>query len=190
MKGAIFDFDGTLVDTMPLHYEAYRLVFARHQLVLTRAHFFAHVGGSAKETIPRFVNDQHTTVSVDELHAQKKQQLAELLETHTLSPLQTAKLLPVFAAHMPVALASSGSRPGIDIMLTRLGWHQHFKVILTGEDVTRGKPAPDLFLLAAQRIDVRPAECLVFEDTDDGIKAAQAAGMQWFDVRKAHGATT
>ena len=86
---------------------------------------------------------------------------------------------------MKVALCSSGSRPGIELILERLVWRSLFDVVVTGEDVAAGKPAPDLFLVAAERLGVAPAGCFVFEDTDDGVAAARAAGMEVFDVRRA-----
>ena len=92
-------------------------------------------------------------------------------------------LLEVLAGTHRLALASSGSRPGITTMLDRLGWSDVFEVIVTGEDVDHGKPAPDPFLLAADKLGVPPAECVAFEDTDDGVASATAAGMLVLDVR-------
>jgi HAD superfamily hydrolase (TIGR01509 family) len=86
---------------------------------------------------------------------------------------------------LPIALASSGSRSGIDVILERLGWRDRFDAIVTGQDVARGKPAPDIFLRAAERLGIAPPRCLVFEDTDDGVAAARAAQMAVFDVRRA-----
>lgn len=183
-EAAIFDFDGTLVDTMPLHYEAYRRVFAELDLELTADDFYGNIGGKAKETIPRFLRGRPCAIDVDELHARKKARLDLLLDEVEIPVLETAKLVPVLASMMKVGLASSGSRPGIEKILGRLGWRAWFGVIVTGEDAPNGKPAPDLFLLAASRLDVDPSRCLAFEDTDDGVSAARAAGMTVFDVRR------
>jgi HAD superfamily hydrolase (TIGR01509 family) len=184
-RGLIYDFDGTLVDTMPIHYEAYRRTFAEVGLELTRDQFFANIGGKARETIPRFLAGRPCPHSIDELHARKQAIAAELLESADLPRLATSALLPVFHGVHPIALASSGSRSGIEIVLRRLDWTRYFDAIVTGADAPRGKPAPDLFLLAAERIGVPCADCLVFEDTDDGVAAARAAGMSVFDVRRA-----
>jgi HAD superfamily hydrolase (TIGR01509 family) len=184
-RAAIFDFDGTLVDTMPLHYEAYRRVFAAMGLELAPGQFYGAIGGTASETIPRFLAGRAATLSVDEIHARKKTVFAELLRAAALPVLEAAKLLFLLRPLMKIGLASSGSRPGIEMMLERLGWADFFDTVVTGEDVSRGKPAPDLFLLAAGRLDTPAADCFVFEDTDDGVAAAQAAGMSVFDVRLA-----
>lgn len=186
-EAAIFDFDGTLVDTMPIHYEAYRRTFEEHGLVLDEATFFQNIGGTALETIPKFLAGRTARASIAELHARKKSIVGDLLTSAEIPLLETAKLLTFLAEHVKRALASSGSRAGIEIVLARLEWGAVFEAVVTGEDVQHGKPAPDLFLLAAARIGVVPARCMVFEDTDDGVAAAHAAGMQVFDVRRTRG---
>ena len=122
---------------------------------------------------------------MEEIHARKKAALALLLEQAPLPTLEAAKLLVLLRPLMKIALCSSGSRPGIELMLDRLGWRALFDVVVTGEEVAAGKPAPDLFLAAAERLGVAPAACFVFEDTDDGVAGARAAGMEVFDVRRA-----
>jgi HAD superfamily hydrolase (TIGR01509 family) len=183
--GLIFDFDGTLVDTMPIHYRAYRAAFAEAGVDLAEADFYPHIGGKASETIPKFLRGRPCRASVAELHARKQAIAAELLLRDDIPVLAAAELLAACRGALPIALASSGSRSGIELVLERLGWRTWFDAIVTGTDAPRGKPAPDLFLLAAEQIRVAPARCVVFEDTDDGVAAARAAGMAVFDVRRA-----
>lgn len=182
-RAIIFDFDGTLVDTMTLHYEAYRRAFAEMGLDLSWPDFAAHIGGTGRETIPRFLGGRAAPWSVDAIHRRKRDLFADLLATVEVAVLPTARLLPLFSGRTPLAIASSGSRQGIESILRRLGWQDYFAALVTGEDVARGKPAPDAFLLAAARLEVPPGDCLVFEDTDDGVAAALAAGMSVIDVR-------
>jgi beta-phosphoglucomutase family hydrolase len=184
-RGLIFDFDGTLVDTMPLHYQAYRQTFAEVGIELAPEDFYANIGGVARETIPRFLRGRPCPRSIAELHARKQVVAQELLRTAELPVLAAAELLRAFHGTLPIAMASSGSRSGIDVVLDRLGWRGYFATIVTGQDVNRGKPAPEIFLLAAERLGVAPRSCLVFEDTDDGVAAARAAEMAVFDVRLA-----
>lgn len=183
LLAAIFDLDGTLVDTMPIHYQAYRQAFAEHGIDFGEADYYDHVGGNAASAIPRFLRGRPLDVPVTTLHDRKKVIVAELLQSAPIRVLPTARLLPILQDRLRLAVASSGSRPGIEIVLARLGWRELFQALVTGEDTTRGKPAPDPFLLAAERVGVAPPSCIVFEDTDDGVAGARAAGMQVFDVR-------
>lgn len=186
----IFDFDGTLVDSMPIHYEAYRRTFAEAELELAPADFYPHVGGTARETIPKFLRGRSCSRSITELHARKQEIARELLATAEIPTLATADLLPVFHGRVPMALASSGSRSGIELLLERLSWRAFFEVVICGADVSQGKPAPEIFLKAAEGIRIAPENCVVFEDTDDGVAAARAAGMSVFDVRRARAPST
>lgn len=181
----IFDFDGTLVDTMPLHYEAYRQVFSSVGIELTAEGFQAAIGGNAREAIPKFLAGRNCPLSVEEIHSRKKTLAAQFFAERPIAVLASAALLPVLIGKYKLALASSGSRPGIEAILKRLDWQKYFDVVITGEDAKQGKPAPDLFLLAAERMSVTPEACFVFEDTDAGVEAAQRAGMGLFDVRRA-----
>jgi HAD superfamily hydrolase (TIGR01509 family) len=183
LNAAIFDFDGTLVDTMPLHYEAYRRTFAEAGVELTEADYYGNIGGTWRETVPKFLRGRACAWTPEELHDRKQAAVLSVLETAEIPQLEAARLLPLLAGRVRMAIASSGSRTTIDLVVGRLGWRHYFDAIITGEDVANGKPAPDLFLLAAQRIGMYPAQCIVFEDTDDGIAAAIAAGMTTFDVR-------
>lgn len=185
IDACIFDFDGTLVDTMPIHYEAYRVTFAEAGLDLSPADFYANIGGAARETIPRFLRGRTCAWTIEALHARKQSVAKALLASEPIIELAAAKLLPVLHGRVRIALASSGSRSGIEVVLQRLGWLDYFEAVVTGEDAPRGKPAPDLFLLAAARIATPPERCLAFEDTDDGVASATAAGMAVFDVRRA-----
>ena len=180
----VFDFDGTLVDTMPLHYAAYRLAFAECcQAELAEDVFYEEIGGTAREVLPRLLARVGSDVDPRAVHARKKELLRDVLAEADIPVLETAKLLPVLRPHFAMALATSGSRQGIEIMLERLGWPSYFDVVVTGEDVSRGKPAPDAFRLAAEGLDVEPGRCLAFEDTDAGVASARAAGMAVFDIR-------
>jgi len=183
IQALIFDFDGTLVDTMPLHFEAYRRVLAEVDIELSAADFYGSIGGNARETIPKFLRGRPCRLSSEEIHARKKAVVSELFQTRPIPVLETAQLLELFAGRFKTALASSGSRAGIEQVLRRLGWMEYFDAIVAGEDVSQGKPAPDLFLLAARKLSVEPHACLVFEDTEAGVAGARHAGMRVFDVR-------
>lgn len=181
-KAFAFDFDGTLVDTLYLHFDAYRIVFGEMGLTLTEEQFFPNIGGNAMEAIPLFLGGRSAPLSVNEIHLRKKQVIERLFESAPLRIFPAAHLLGMFAGRTPMALVSSGSRPGILQLLQRLGWHRTFDVIVTGEDTPSSKPDPAPYLLAAQLLGVLPSEMAAFEDTAAGIKSAKRAGMAVFNV--------
>ena len=181
--GYIFDLDGTLVDTMPLHYrawdEAMRAVGLKCQL---DEELFYSLGGVPTLKVAELIG-KHYGLTVDP-HAvfDHKESLFKALQ-------QDAKLIePVVAiarrvaATHPVSIASGGPRDIVREMLRIAGLAPLFKVVVTPEDVVHGKPAPDMFLLAAKKMGVAPEQCLVFEDAEPGMRAADAAGMQWVRV--------
>lgn len=185
VEAVLFDLDGTLVDTMPLHFSAYRDVLGEFGVALDFQAFMAASGGAARETIPKLLGGVATDVSVEEIHRRKVVRTTELLASSVPAALPCSLLLPVFSALLPVALVSSGSRRSVETTLSTMGWHHLFRAVVTGDDVVRSKPDPEGYLKGANLLGVDPARCLVFEDMEDGVAAARAAGMQVFDVRSA-----
>lgn len=183
-EAILFDLDGTLVDTMPLHFQAYRDVLADIGIALDFPAFMAASGGAARETIPRLLNGAPCDVPVEEIHKRKVARAAQLFRDNPPTPLPSALLLPLLSQTLPIALVSSGSRKSVQTTLDALGWKSLFRVIICGDDVVRGKPDPEGYLKGAGLLGVAPERCLVFEDMDDGVAAAVAAGMQFFDVRR------
>ena len=181
-KAIAFDFDGTLVDTLSLHYEAYRLVFESMSLSLSEDQFFKNIGGKASEAIPLFLDGRNAPLSVDEIHKFKKDKIEDLFSTAKLRLFPASRLLPMFAGTVPIALVSSGSRAGIMQLINRLEWDSFFDVIVTGEDTIKSKPDPAPYLLASQMLGVAPGFIAAFEDTGAGIESAKKAGMAVFDV--------
>jgi HAD superfamily hydrolase (TIGR01509 family) len=183
IAAALFDFDGTLVDTMPLHFAAYRRVLADTGIELTPEDFYNNIGGNARETIPKFLRGRPCSLDIAEIHARKKQIVSGYLASGEVPVLEAAGLLAALHDQLTLGLVSTGSRPGIETVLDRFDWRRYFQAIITGEDAPRGKPAPDLYLLAAARLEVPAEACIVFEDTAAGLEAAARAGMRGFDVR-------
>jgi len=184
ISAIIFDFDGTLVDTMPIHFRAYREILADFGYQLTKEHFESVIGGKASESIPKMVGQPLSKEEIERIHRCKKERVQTFFERENIVCLKTSLLLPVFFGRLPLALASAGSREGIEVLLKRLGWTKYFDAVVTGEDVKCGKPASDAFDLAASLMGIVRWECLVFEDTDPGIQAAANASMSYIDVRK------
>jgi beta-phosphoglucomutase-like phosphatase (HAD superfamily) len=181
----IFDCDGTLADTMPLHFRAWRRVLDRlgHVHVFPKTQFYALGGVPAREVLVQ-LRDEHTLdFDVDALTEEKEAAFAELVVDSVPIPEVIAEAQRFFGV-APLAVASGGQRELVEGTLQRLGIRELFPVVVGSQDTERGKPAPDLFLLAAKRLGVDPKACVVFEDAPAGIEAARRAGMMAVDVTR------
>ena len=180
--GYIFDLDGTLVDSMPLHYRAWRMALREYDApaeVFRWAEFNAH-GGMAASDIVADLNAHHGLhMPPQEVAARKREIYAHLVATEALPPIpETVQLVHSLRERgIPYAIGTGRAVPGARSTLRAAGLEELFPLIITPDDVAHGKPAPDIFLLAAERMGVPPAHCVVFEDADPGLCAAQAAGM-------------
>ena len=172
----IFDLDGLLADTEPLHCRAYQLALLEHDVQITEADYSEHWVRCGKG-IQEWVSQQQIALDAGALRARKARHFQDLLLS-SLRPMEGAEaLLDRLNGKMRIALASSSYRDAIDGVICRLGIDKYFETIVSGPDVTRVKPAPDIFLEAAARLGVAPAECAVLEDAEKGVLAAHAAGM-------------
>lgn len=184
-KAILFDLDGTLVDTMPLHYRAYAGALQTRGLTLDWAAFMNLIGPPAKEAIPLFVKaagGNCDAIEVAKIHDEKKEIFARNLEEKMLTILPAARFISDIKQSQSSALVTSGNRRGAQAILKKLSWTSRFDTVVTGDDVTFGKPDPEPYLLAAKRLDIVPDRCLVFEDTTDGVASARAAGMAVVNV--------
>lgn len=181
--GYIFDLDGTLVNTMPLHYRAWRdaLRFFGLDRDLEESLFYSLGGMPTAKVGAAFNRHYGTDFDPFELHEEKERRFVALLPEAPLIEPVVAYARQV-AQTRPVGVASGGPREIVLNTLASHGLSALFPVVVTADDVTHGKPAPDTFLLAAERMGVPARECLVFEDADLGIEAAEAAGMRWVRV--------
>jgi len=181
-RGVIFDCDGTLADTMPLHYRAWVEALARRGAQMSEQLFY-DLGGVPTADIVRILNERFGyALPVDETAAEKEALYEELLPQ--AAPVErVVALVREYTGRIPMAVASGGIRRLVDRTVGVLGLAEGFACVCTAEDVTRGKPDPELFLLAAKRLGVPPEECVVFEDSDLGLEAARRAGMQAVDIR-------
>lgn len=175
----IFDCDGTLVDSMPLHYIAWVEALKIHGATFefTEDEFYAHAGIKEQDVV-RILNAKHGThvdpVAVDETKMEIFRQ--RIPEVQAVRPV--ADLALSMHGRLPMAVASGSEEPTVRGCLEATGLIHLFETIITPKLVRQGKPAPDMFLLAAERLGVAPEHCLVFEDGNSGLQAAKAAGMQ------------
>ncbi len=176
--GLIFDCDGTLADTMPAHYQAWRTALAEYQAEIPEALFY-ELGGVPTEKIVELLNVRfgHQLPPAEVAH--RKEDLFVEYSSHVEPIAAVVEIARQNFGKLPMAVASGGRRRLVRKTLDALKITDLFQAIVTSEDYANGKPAPDPFLVAASRLDVEPSRCLVFEDTKIGITAAEAAGMQW-----------
>jgi beta-phosphoglucomutase family hydrolase len=181
--GYIFDLDGTLLDTMPLHYRAWDAAMRQAGLTVPLDEdLFYSLGGVPTIKVAQLISDHYGLKTDPHRIFQNKESLFGELQTDARIIEPTAEFARKISQTHPVAIASGGPREVVMRSLELSGLKPLFPVIVTANDVVHGKPAPDMFLLAASRMGVAPTECLVFEDAEPGIKAAEAAGMQWVRV--------
>ena len=182
LGGVIFDCDGTLVDTMPLHFRAWRQALQATPLEFEEALFY-ELGGVPSTAIVQILNDRfHMSLDPDAIAGYKEKIFMDLLPQAQPIP-QVIDLVYEYAGRYPMAVASGGLRSIVIRILDALGITHLFQVIATAEDVVHGKPAPDLFLFAARGLGVAPDRCLVYEDSPLGLEAARRAGMKGIDIR-------
>jgi HAD superfamily hydrolase (TIGR01509 family) len=177
-EGYIFDCDGTLADSMPLHYRAWLAALKEHKAEFPEALFY-ELGGTPTQQIIMILNERHGTNMDPEATARNKERLyiGMLAEIQPIEPV--VSFVHEYYGKRPLAVASGGHRAIVAKTLEGLGILDRFDAIIGAEDYRRGKPAPDPFLAAARKLNVNPRKCLVFEDTRLGCMAAEAAGMQW-----------
>lgn len=184
IEALILDFDGTLADTTPNHEQALRAALQSHGLDLDHDWYRRHVGLSIQDLLAALPGGQQ--LHHDEIIRHSRTHL--LATVHSITPIACVVSLLHAArrAGLPCAVASGASRllvhPGIDALDLR----REFAAIIAREDVPHGKPAPDLYLAAARRLDIPPDRCLAVDDAPDGITSARAAGMRVITVVDGH----
>jgi HAD superfamily hydrolase (TIGR01509 family) len=178
----IFDCDGTLADTMPLHYRAWSRVIAEHGGVFPEELFY-QLGGRPTEQIFAILRDQHGLAIEDIPRGVLLKERYFLQMIDQIKPVDAVVELAARSfGRLPLAVASGGLRNNVLVTLDAIGIRHLFDAIVCVEDYARSKPFPDPFLEAARRLDVPAVRCLVFEDSLLGVHAAEAAGMQWVFV--------
>lgn len=186
--GAIFDWDGVIIDSSRHHERSWELLAQEEGLPLPENHFKLGFGRKNQTIIPKIYRWATDPGEIERLGNRKEVIYRELMSADALEPLPGVRqwLEALRAAGVPCAIGSSTPRANLDAAMARLGIAPFFKAIVSAEDVTLGKPNPEVFLKAAARIERRPECCVVFEDAFFGIEAARAGGMRVIGIATTH----
>ena len=181
MQAVIFDMDGVLVDSEPLyeqHLQAFLIQIGVTQPELLTVSL---KGVNSRDTNTLLIETFNLEYEIEELITMSRQAYLDhlnSLENLPSIPGVVGLVKQLIKSGYTLALASSASAKRIDLFLTKLKLNRYFPVIACGDDVERSKPAPDIFLLAAKKLGVKPKDCVVIEDAQNGVRAAKSAGMK------------
>lgn len=182
LKGIVFDCDGTLADTMPLHWRAWQMITQRHNLHFPIDRFYSLGGVPSRDILKMLAVEQGR--SLDHIAVAHEKENAYLPMMMEVEPIHAVvEIARANYGKIPMAVASGGTQPIIVGVLEHLKIRHLFQAVVTSEMVKNQKPAPDIFIEAARRIGVEPQFCRGYEDTDLGMQAIRSAGMDAVDVR-------
>ena len=180
MKAVIFDMDGVLIDSQPYHFKADIDTMAEYGVIKDQK-FYEAFAGTLTDNRMRTLRDMFgLDVPAEKLIEKREKMILDIMANEDIKPVSGIPelLRSIKALGLKTAVASSSGIELIKLVLDRLGIAVYFDSITSGNDVKRGKPDPDVFLLAAERIGVNPRDCFVVEDSENGVKAAKSAGMK------------
>ena len=182
-EGLIFDCDGTLVDTMPIHFKAWSITTKKYGLIFPEDRFYALGGVSPFEVLRILSSEQGVKIDFQAVTREKESQYMQLISEAEEIP-EVMEIVRTNYRKKPMAVASGGTPETVLGILKHCSIEKYFDTIVTSEDVKNPKPAPDTFLEASRRMNIAPEKCRAYEDADMGIKAIIAARMDVVDIRK------
>jgi len=178
-RAVLWDLDGTLVDSRDQHWRAWRSAMAAEGITITEGQFLASFGQRNDAILTGWLGARATPDFIARVGEEKERRFRELVEREgaTLLPGVAHWVAALGAAGWAQAIASSAPRLNVEVSYRALGMGDRFGAVVSAEDVRHGKPDPEVFLVAAARVGVRPTRCVVVEDAAAGIEAARRAGM-------------
>lgn len=199
LRALIFDFNGIIVDDEPIHFQLFQKVLGEEGIVLTKETYYARYLGyddrGAFEAGYRDNNRPLEPAQLQQLINRKARYYQEAIRNHVAIFPGVKNLVIASARSLPLAIASGALRHEIETILKTAGLFRHFKAIVSAEDVTRGKPEPEIFLKALAALNAQhvgspilAGECVVIEDSREGIRGALRAGMKCLAVANSHAA--
>jgi beta-phosphoglucomutase-like phosphatase (HAD superfamily) len=184
VKGLIFDLDGTLVDSMPIHFEGWKKACEKFGAHIDPAFLRFHTGSPGWAIAAAIIEHSglNGNVTVDDILKVKLDEFYRM--QHLIRPVEpVAEIVRKYSGILPMAVGTGGHRAAVERTLEVTGMKKYFDIVVTANDVVNHKPHPDTFLKCAELMKVEPSLVEVFEDGDLGIEAAKRAGMIATDVR-------
>ncbi len=190
--GALFDWDGVVIDSSDQHERSWSMLAAEADLPLPADHFKRGFGMKNEKIIPGILRWTDDPGEIHRLSLRKEALYRDIIREEGIQPLPgVAELLELLNGQgVPCSVASSTHRENIEAVFDAIGLRGCFQAVVTSEDVSHGKPDPEVFLESARRIDRDPGACVVFEDAHVGIQAGLAAGSRVVAVATTHPADT
>lgn len=187
MNGVIFDMDGVLADTGPIHFESWKKLADEIGVSFTKSFFNHTFGQTSPEIVEKIVKGDMSKSKIRELADRKERYYREMV-AEKLKPLPgVIELIGELDANkFKMAVGSSGPPENVNLLISELGIKRYFDAIVTAADVDRGKPNPEVFLVAAEKMTIQPANCVVIEDAPVGIEAAIKAEMKVIALTTTH----
>ncbi|PYE43255.1 HAD family phosphatase [Paenibacillus barcinonensis] len=186
IQAVIFDMDGVLIDSEPIYFEIERSSFHHFGADVTIQEHHSFVGVTLESMWQQVIDKYQVNTPLEEILVYHQQQVMEQMLAHPgLTPMPGVErwVQWLHEQRIPIAVASSSPRALIDLIMDKTGLAPYFEVRMTGEEVEHGKPAPDIFIAAAKQIGISPANCLVIEDSRNGVQAAKSASMRCIGYR-------
>ncbi|BAZ20304.1 putative hydrolase [Kalymmatonema gypsitolerans NIES-4073] len=178
----IFDCDGTLADTLPVHFQTWSASLQAVGADISRDWYYKYCGTSAQQMLQLLKDVFGYEFNSETVIAHRQHHYQSLI--NTVQEVQAvAEIVRKHYGLIPMAVASGGERVVLEATLKNIKLLDFFNIVVSIDDVEKGKPSPDLFLLASQRLGVAPQDCIVYEDSDEGLEAARRACMRSIDVR-------
>lgn len=187
-EAAIFDIDGTMIDNNEFHLKAWRQYLKEIGREMSDEEYKENINGKTNQDATEYIYGKKLSKEEAEKYYLKKEEIYRQMYAPHIKPVEgLLELLQLLQSkNIPIAIATSGIMVNIDFMFEHIPMRQYFKEIIYSEDIKKGKPDPEIFLKAAEALNVDPAKCVVFEDSLAGVEAGKAAGMKVVAVTTTH----